>query len=256
MPASSEAARRRTLPSPSPSRGYRGSRPSARASRTRASSPPPAACSAGERTTSDSSATTRPTTRARRSTSGVVSVGAADSLTCVVTSAGAAKCWGKNDKSQLGNGAGGTLQESDVPVDVTGLTTGVTKVSPGYEFACAVVAGAAQCWGDNFDGTLGNGAGPGVGSARDPRQTLDRVVPCALLLARSEGQRERACRTPSRRRGPGGPSCDASKHGFTLNESSGASSPSGNSIATRSNPFELSATERSYRRMTRNVSAG
>ena len=93
--------------------------------------------------------------------SGIVSVAAGDSTTCVITSAGAAKCWGKNAKGQLGNGDSGTQVESHVPVDVTGLTAGVTSITTGYDFTCAVVAGAAKCWGDNFDGTIGNGKGPG-----------------------------------------------------------------------------------------------
>ncbi len=96
---------------------------------------------------------------------GIVDVAASDSTTCVITAGGAARCWGKNDDGQLGNGESGTLVESHVPTDVVGLDAGVTSISPGYGYTCAVASGAAKCWGDNFDLTLGNGEGPGFQSA-------------------------------------------------------------------------------------------
>lgn len=96
---------------------------------------------------------------------GVVDVAAGDSTTCVITDVGAARCWGKNDDGQLGNGESGTLVESHVPTDVVGLASGVTSISPGYGYTCAVADGAAKCWGDNLELTLGNGEGPGFQSA-------------------------------------------------------------------------------------------
>ena len=96
--------------------------------------------------------------------SGVVDVAASDGITCVVTDVGAARCWGRNGDGQLGNGESGTSVESHVPTDVVGLDAGVTSISPGYGYTCATVAGAAMCWGDNFELTLGNGEGPGFES--------------------------------------------------------------------------------------------
>lgn len=55
---------------------------------------------------------------------------------------------------QLGNG-GNT--NSTVPVQVTGLTSGVTALAVGYQYACAVHNGAVKCWGSNNNGQLGNG---------------------------------------------------------------------------------------------------
>ena len=62
--------------------------------------------------------------------------------------------WG-NGSGQLGNG--GTTQ-SLVPVQPTGLATGVTAVSAGSIHSCAVVNGGVQCWGNNGSGQLGNGS--------------------------------------------------------------------------------------------------
>jgi alpha-tubulin suppressor-like RCC1 family protein len=102
-------------------------------------------------------------------TSGVtaVSVGgssgfSSDSVHACAVVSGAAKCWGDNGAGQLGNSS---TNASSTPVSVTGLTTGVTAISVGggagfmggsSNFSCAVVSGAAKCWGANSNGQLGN----------------------------------------------------------------------------------------------------
>ena len=87
---------------------------------------------------------------------GWASVAAGTAHTCALTTAGAVKCWGKNSYGQLGNGSDDYT--SNVPVDVTGLNTGVTFIAAGDTFTCAVAAGAAKCWGINSRGQLGNGS--------------------------------------------------------------------------------------------------
>ena len=79
---------------------------------------------------------------------GATAIGAGDFATCAII-AGGAKCWGAN----LGNGTNGS---TGIPSQVTGLTSGVTVITPG-SVTCAVVNGAAKCWGSNSGGTLGNG---------------------------------------------------------------------------------------------------
>jgi alpha-tubulin suppressor-like RCC1 family protein len=88
-------------------------------------------------------------------TSGVTAISAGVTLTCAVAAGGAAMCWGSNGVGELGNNNEPT--NSSVPVQVTGLTTGVTSISAGFDVTCAVTAGGGvSCWGDNGRGALGN----------------------------------------------------------------------------------------------------
>jgi alpha-tubulin suppressor-like RCC1 family protein len=79
-------------------------------------------------------------------------------FTCAVVN-GAAQCFGSNERYQLGNNAPDVKTNPNVAVQVTGLTIGVSQISAGNSYACAVVNGAAQCWGDNWTGQLGSAGG-------------------------------------------------------------------------------------------------
>jgi len=66
----------------------------------------------------------------------------------------AMKCWGDNSSGQLGMGSIGG--QSLIPVAVSSLGSAVSSIAAGVFHACAVVAGAAKCWGYNNDGQLGD----------------------------------------------------------------------------------------------------
>ena len=90
---------------------------------------------------------------------GVVQIAVADSATCALRSAGDVWCWGADDVGELGDGKSGTSNDSDVPVQVTGLPSSAVAIAAADSTICAVlVGGQVDCWGDNTAGQLGTGS--------------------------------------------------------------------------------------------------
>ena len=66
----------------------------------------------------------------------------------------ALEAWGFNGDGELGNGS---KTNSNQPVAVTGMSSGVTAISGGVEHSLAVQNGGLYAWGYNYYGQLGNG---------------------------------------------------------------------------------------------------
>ncbi|MBI5289476.1 MAG: S8 family serine peptidase, partial [Chloroflexi bacterium] len=101
-------------------------------------------------------------------TNGVAAISAGGLHTCAVMTTGAVRCWGRNDRGQLGDGTG---TNRSTPVAVSGLTSGIIAVDAGGSDAqgghtCALASGGGvSCWGRNDFGQVGDGT------------TADRFVP-------------------------------------------------------------------------------
>ena len=64
-------------------------------------------------------------------------------------------CWGSNQHGQIGNW---TSYDTDVPVDVAELDSGVGAIAAGKLHSCALTQlGGVMCWGWNYYGQLGIG---------------------------------------------------------------------------------------------------
>lgn len=74
---------------------------------------------------------------------------------CALLASGSVKCWGHNEFGQVGDN---TAIDRPTPESVTGLDGAARSLTSGYNHMCAnLVNGAAQCWGRNLFGQLGDG---------------------------------------------------------------------------------------------------
>jgi alpha-tubulin suppressor-like RCC1 family protein len=74
---------------------------------------------------------------------------------CALTNTGAAYCWGRNESGSVGTGATSTYVADPVPV-TGGLT--FVDIGVGGTKACGLTAaGRVYCWGNGYDGALGDG---------------------------------------------------------------------------------------------------
>lgn len=109
------------------------------------------------------------------------SVSAGADHSCALSTAGAAYCWGANDLGQLGTGTIGVGGATPVPV-AGGLT--FSQITSGSRFTCALTqSGAAYCWGDNTNLTLGIGPFSGSGTFRSSPVVVSGGLSFARLSA-------------------------------------------------------------------------
>ncbi|MDA8545546.1 hypothetical protein N9K60_02030 [Candidatus Poseidoniales archaeon] len=86
-----------------------------------------------------------------------VAISASQDHTCAILDDGSVRCWGRNAQGQLGDG---TNSPSANPIQTSSLGTGRTAIaiSTGGQFTCVILDdGSVSCWGDNYNGALGDG---------------------------------------------------------------------------------------------------
>lgn len=107
---------------------------------------------------------------------GVTTIVAGLRHTCALTRVGDVKCWGLNDRGQLGDGS---FASHSKPVNVSGLGHAVIAITAGGWHSCAVLrAGSVSCWGYNVVGELGD-------ATEVDRQRPVRVVGFGPALAKA-----------------------------------------------------------------------
>ena len=119
--------------------------------------------------------------------SGAVNISSGYMNSCALMSTGGVKCWGDNWTGQLGDG---TWLNKSPAVDVKDLTSGVTAITSGSQFSCALLSTkTVKCWGANDYGQLGIGT---TGSRNEPTQVKVNGLPIADVASISAGY-EHAC---------------------------------------------------------------
>jgi len=107
--------------------------------------------------------------------SGVIQVRSGIDHSCAVKTGGSLVCWGSNISGQLGNG---TAIDSPVPVNVTGLSSGVVQVSGGGTHTCALMSsGGVKCWGSDGGYTFSSLTPINIGSLANIIALPDAFTP-------------------------------------------------------------------------------
>lgn len=90
---------------------------------------------------------------------------------CGVANGISVRCWGRNDKGQLGNGTTDQFGDNPLPRDALGAGSGITDVAAGGDHSCLLGfgGGGIRCWGGNLLGQLGTG------------DTVDRLQPADVV---------------------------------------------------------------------------
>jgi alpha-tubulin suppressor-like RCC1 family protein len=91
----------------------------------------------------------------------VTAITTGGSHTCALQANRTIKCWGGNERGQIGDGTDLLNAEGfSTPSTVSGINT-ATAISAGGEHTCALLSsGRIQCWGRGTDGRLGDGVDP------------------------------------------------------------------------------------------------
>lgn len=98
-----------------------------------------------------------------------ISIAAGTEHTCALLTDGKVRCWGSNERGQLGSTLNsGTPLENPVPLPAVPLDAKAVAITAGANFTCALLAdGTVRCWGNNDFGALG-GTSESIAPNPDP----------------------------------------------------------------------------------------
>jgi cysteine-rich repeat protein len=100
-----------------------------------------------------------------------VALAAGNDHTCALLDDGSVRCWGENERGQLGLGHTDDVGIGDTPAQAGPLALGgsAAAIVAGGEHSCALLEDhSVVCWGYNMDGRLGYGHIQQIGDNEDP----------------------------------------------------------------------------------------
>ena len=114
---------------------------------------------------------------------GVRQVSAGGTHSCAVNELGAIRCWGQNNKGQLGDNS---VNPRSLPADLAGALLGFANVATGGAHTCALTTGSGvKCWGDNISGQIGDATNTQRNVAVDVNGLNSGVIAIAVGNAHS-----------------------------------------------------------------------
>ena len=108
----------------------------------------------------------------------VTQVVAAAGFSCALMADESVTCWGDNNVGELGNTSAGGMQMFPIRV---AIAERVKSIAAAGEFACALLDTAQRsirCWGDNYNGQLGDGT------------KTDRPTPTDVVVTERDGSKK------------------------------------------------------------------
>ncbi|MEM1270061.1 MAG: T9SS type A sorting domain-containing protein [Bacteroidota bacterium] len=117
----------------------------------------------------------------------VTQVSAGNLHTCVRTSTGGVRCWGRGDVGQLGYVNTDDIGDDETPAMVGAVNVGasVNRVATGTFHTCALTStGGVRCWGAGTFGRLGYGNTDAIGDDEAPSTAGDvSIGPTAIQIS-------------------------------------------------------------------------
>ncbi len=120
---------------------------------------------------------------------GLVALGGAHTCAVVDGNAPGVRCWGANDRGQLGLGHTDDIGDDETPASAGPVDLGDVPVliAAGHAHTCAVFQdGSVRCWGANDRGQLGLGHTSDVGDDETPAQVAAVPLPVPVDFVNTE----------------------------------------------------------------------